>query len=460
MNTRRVCVLAWGGAAVSWELSTPGRLVPSLATCAAFLLLATGCALHIRRELLAELRRSQEIAGAAQRALLRPLPGRIDGLTLAAAQLSASRGAAVGGDLYEAVPTAYGIRLVIGDVRGHGLPALGAAAAVLGAFREAAYDEVALDGVLRRMERALGRYLRDRARSEHPSSCPAEPESPTAEEFVTVLLLQIAPDGTLTALNCGHPWPYLLSPDPVPEPCAVRGAAPAPQASGPTVRAEPGTGPARRPTRVRALDGAIRCRRSGCCPYRWTYGRTPAVNCCPGRRCSCTPTAPRRPATPPVCSSPCGASSPRRRPRPRGWSRACTRPCSGIPAGGSPTTSPCWSSATTVPDRPDDRGPGPMAGADGRDRWPWAGPPGPGDQPGAGGTGARRPPAMECRADSRTGGAVTGRRTVRGGADDPSYLLARPLSEARAAPRAAECASHLCAYSFHTPCELNALHHA
>uniref|UniRef100_A0AAU2JMD0 Serine/threonine-protein phosphatase n=1 Tax=Streptomyces sp. NBC_00049 TaxID=2903617 RepID=A0AAU2JMD0_9ACTN len=255
MNTRRVCVLAWGGAAVSWELSTPGRLVPSLATCAAFLLLATGCALHIRRELLAELRRSQEIAGAAQRALLRPLPGRIDGLTLAAAQLSASRGAAVGGDLYEAVPTAYGIRLVIGDVRGHGLPALGAAAAVLGAFREAAYDEVALDGVLRRMERALGRYLRDRARSEHPSSCPAEPESPTAEEFVTVLLLQIAPDGTLTALNCGHPWPYLLSPDPVPEPCAVRGAAPAPQASGPTVRAEPGTGPARRPTRVRALDG-------------------------------------------------------------------------------------------------------------------------------------------------------------------------------------------------------------
>ncbi|MFJ3726158.1 PP2C family protein-serine/threonine phosphatase [Streptomyces sp. NPDC090045] len=223
---RRVCVVAWGGAAVSWELATPGRLVPSLATCAAFLLLATGCALHIRRGLLNELRRSQEIAGAAQRALLRPLPGRIDGLTLAAAQLSASRGAAVGGDLYEAVPTAYGVRVVIGDVRGHGLPALGAAAAVLGAFREAAYDEVALGGVLRRMERALSRHVRDRARSEHPASCPAEPESPSAEEFVTVLLLQIAPDGTLLALNCGHPWPYLLSP----EHCAPRsrGSAPDP----------------------------------------------------------------------------------------------------------------------------------------------------------------------------------------------------------------------------------------
>ncbi|MFD9102718.1 PP2C family protein-serine/threonine phosphatase [Streptomyces virginiae] len=233
-QVRRVCVAAWGGAAVSWELSTPGMLVPSLATCAAFLLLATGCALHIRRGLLAELRRSEEIAGAAQRALLRPLPGRIDGLTLAAAQLSASRGAAVGGDLYEAVPTAHGIRVVIGDVRGHGLPALGAAAAVLGAFREAAYDEPSLGGVLRRMERALGRHVRDRARSEHPSACPAEPESPAAEEFVTVLLLQIAADGALTALNCGHPWPYLLRP--VPQHCAAhgRGSAPDPAPHTPT----------------------------------------------------------------------------------------------------------------------------------------------------------------------------------------------------------------------------------
>ncbi|WP_435886696.1 PP2C family protein-serine/threonine phosphatase [Streptomyces erythrochromogenes] len=245
-RVRRVCVAAWGGAAVSWELSTPGMLVPSLATCAAFLLLATACALHIRRGLLAELRRSQEIAGAAQRALLRPLPGRIDGLALAAAQLSASRGAAVGGDLYEAVPTAHGVRVVIGDVRGHGLPALGAAAAVLGAFREAAYDEPSLGGVLRRMERALGRHVRDRARAEHPSACSAEPESPAAEEFVTVLLLQIAADGTLRALNCGHPWPYLIRPAPVPETCAAGGRGsvpdPAPRVGAGQPHARPGTG--------------------------------------------------------------------------------------------------------------------------------------------------------------------------------------------------------------------------
>ncbi|MDX3535117.1 PP2C family protein-serine/threonine phosphatase [Streptomyces sp. MB09-01] len=256
---RRVCVVAWGGAAVSWELATPGRLVPSLATCAAFLLLATGCALHIRRGLLGELRRSQEIAGAAQRALLRPLPGRIDGLTLAAAQLSASRGAAVGGDLYEAVPTGYGVRVVIGDVRGHGLPALGAAAAVLGAFREAAYDEVSLSGVLRRMERALGRHLRDRARAEHPAACTGEPESPSAEEFVTVLLLEIAPDGALLALNCGHPWPYRIRTAPVPEHCAARnrGSAADPAPRSPTGLDLPrgGGGSAQRLTDVQALAG-------------------------------------------------------------------------------------------------------------------------------------------------------------------------------------------------------------
>ncbi|WP_256987409.1 PP2C family protein-serine/threonine phosphatase, partial [Streptomyces sp. BR123] len=223
---RRAGVLAWGGAAVSWELSAPGRpLWAGLASCAAFLLLAAVCALHVRRGLRARLRRSQEIAGAAQRALLRPLPGRIEGLAMAAAQLSASRGAAVGGDLYEAVPTPYGVRLVIGDVRGHGLPALAAAAAVLGAFREAAYDEASLAGVLRRMERALGRHVRERARAEHPSACPAEPESPSAEDFVTVLLLEIGRDGAVAALNCGHPWPVLLR-RPQGDPPEPRGAVP------------------------------------------------------------------------------------------------------------------------------------------------------------------------------------------------------------------------------------------
>ncbi|GLV97471.1 PP2C family protein-serine/threonine phosphatase [Streptomyces lavendulae] len=223
-RVRRVCVLARGGAPAPWEPpSFPGRPGPSLTTCAAFLLLATGCALHVRHGLVAELRRSREIAGATQRVLLRPLPGRVDGLAVAAAQLSASRGAAVGGDLYEAVTTAYGVRVVIGDVRGHGLAALGAAAAVLGSFREAAHDEPDPAGVLRRMERSLERHLRERARAEPPSARPQGPRSPVAEEFVTVLLLQIAADGSVQALNCGHPWPYRLDPAPASVPTGPQG---------------------------------------------------------------------------------------------------------------------------------------------------------------------------------------------------------------------------------------------
>ncbi|MEV6650541.1 PP2C family protein-serine/threonine phosphatase [Streptomyces sp. NPDC051219] len=211
---RRTFILAWAAAVVTWELTCPPalheRLLPRVVTCVAFLLVATAVALCTRHCLLGELRRTQEIAGAVQRVLLRPPPARLEGLAVAAGQLSASRGAAVGGDLYEAVATPHGVRIVIGDVRGHGLGALSAVAAVLGSFREAAYDEPELPGVLRRMERGLHRHLRERARAEHPSAGGAEPDSPVSEEFVTVLLLEVGPDGGVLALNCGHPWPYRL----------------------------------------------------------------------------------------------------------------------------------------------------------------------------------------------------------------------------------------------------------
>ncbi len=228
---RRTCILAWAAAVVTWELTCPSalhdRMLPRIATCVAFLAIATGVGLCIRHCLLAELRRTREISHAVQRVLLRPLPARLEGLSVAAAQLSVSRGAAVGGDLYEAVATPHGVRVVIGDVRGHGLGALGAVAAVLGSFREAAHDEPELPGVLGRMERALHRHLRERALAEHPAAGGAEPESPVAEEFVTVLLLEIGPDGGIAAVNCGHPWPYLLRGSAEP-PAGVRGSAETP----------------------------------------------------------------------------------------------------------------------------------------------------------------------------------------------------------------------------------------
>ncbi|MGW1255281.1 PP2C family protein-serine/threonine phosphatase [Streptomyces sp. NPDC002513] len=196
----------WGATAVTYQQYALGaRIVGS----AVFLAAGAGLLLHVRHACLRELRQARKVAGAAQSVLLRPLPQWIDGLRVAAAQVSADRGATVGGDLYEVIATEHGVRIVMGDVRGHGLAALATAAAVLGSFREAVHDEPELAPVLRRLDRTLARHLRERLRAEHPSSG-GEPDNPVAEEFVTLLLLEIGREGELRVLNCGHPWPYLL----------------------------------------------------------------------------------------------------------------------------------------------------------------------------------------------------------------------------------------------------------
>ncbi|MEU8969930.1 PP2C family protein-serine/threonine phosphatase [Streptomyces monashensis] len=200
-----VLPMVWGGVAVGYRFGCPlaqqDGLGARIVTSAVFLAVGTGLIVHVRRTLLRELRQARRVARAAQSVVLRPPPPRLDGLNVAAAQLSADRGACVGGDLYEAVATEHGVRVVMGDVRGHGLAALGTVAAVLGSFREAAHDEPELGRVLRRLDRALARHLRERARAGHP----------VAEEFVTLLLLEIGRDGDVRALNCGHPWPYRIS---------------------------------------------------------------------------------------------------------------------------------------------------------------------------------------------------------------------------------------------------------
>ncbi|MEV6115625.1 PP2C family protein-serine/threonine phosphatase [Streptomyces sp. NPDC052109] len=215
--TARAAVLPtlWGAVAVAYKFGCPlaqqDGLGARIATSAVFFAVGTGLIFHVRRALLRELRQVRRVARAAQSVVLRPLPPRLDGLNIAAAQLSADRGAIIGGDLYEAIATEHGVRVVMGDVRGHGLAALGTVAAVLGSFREAAHDEPELEGVLRRLERALARHLRERARAEHPANGGPDPDHPVAEEFVTVLLLELDGEGELRALNCGHPWPYVLS---------------------------------------------------------------------------------------------------------------------------------------------------------------------------------------------------------------------------------------------------------
>ena len=108
--------------------------------------------------------------------------------------------ARIGGDFYEAVDTPYGVRLLIGDVRGKGLSAVGAAAAVVSCFREAAYDEPDLGGVVRRLETSSTRYNA------------AFPPRSLPERFATALSPR-SRTGAATSdiLNCGHPPPLLLN---------------------------------------------------------------------------------------------------------------------------------------------------------------------------------------------------------------------------------------------------------
>ncbi|WP_316781453.1 PP2C family protein-serine/threonine phosphatase [Streptomyces sasae] len=148
------------------------------------------------------------VAEIAQRVLLRPVPHRIGNLLLESFYLSAAAEARIGGDLFEAVPTAYGVRLLIGDVRGKGLLAVETAAAMLGAFREAAHDEPDLNALVERVDISMSRRADRLGGSE------------VTERFVTAVFAEIpggGDDRVVRILNCGHPPPLLIRPGEVRE---------------------------------------------------------------------------------------------------------------------------------------------------------------------------------------------------------------------------------------------------
>ncbi|MFB9519293.1 PP2C family protein-serine/threonine phosphatase [Streptomyces cremeus] len=142
------------------------------------------------------------IAEAAQRAVVPVPPARIGGLEIAARYEAAEADAFIGGDLFAVQDTPYGVRLVVGDVRGKGLEAVEAVAVVVGAFREAAETESCLEGVARRLERALER---EGARREGLDAL---------EGFTTAVLAEIPrAEGVVRLVNRGHPEPLLLYAD-------------------------------------------------------------------------------------------------------------------------------------------------------------------------------------------------------------------------------------------------------
>ena len=121
-----------------------------------------------------------------------------------------------GGDIHDVMATPFGVRLLVGDVMGHGAPANRTGLAVLNAWRDLAFTEPSLAGVAVRLHALI-------ARSQDP------------ERFSTALLANFpAPDGPYPGTGpaggpsldgeasvadagswtelvcCGHPPPMLL----------------------------------------------------------------------------------------------------------------------------------------------------------------------------------------------------------------------------------------------------------
>ncbi|HEX5598935.1 MAG TPA: PP2C family protein-serine/threonine phosphatase [Micromonosporaceae bacterium] len=155
--------------------------------------LATGIAAGVatirerQAERIAEL---SKLASVAQQAVLRTLGPQVGTLAVAGRYISATAVADIGGDLYEALDTPYGVRIIIGDVRGKGLEAVRLASVVLGSYRHVAYERADLRAVVADLDRAVARSVGD-------------------EDFVTAALVEER-GGTLTIVNCGHPPPLLL----------------------------------------------------------------------------------------------------------------------------------------------------------------------------------------------------------------------------------------------------------
>ncbi|MDJ0382098.1 PP2C family protein-serine/threonine phosphatase [Streptomyces sp. G-G2] len=172
---------------------------------------------HLREVRERQLIQLRSVAQAAQQVVLRPLRERMGPLRLASVYLAAEAEAQIGGDLYAATRTPNGTRLIIGDVRGKGLEAVGDAALVLGAFRAAAPQEADLPGLVAHLEAAValdpdtvdGQYEPHGAYEPHEGGGPAGCEYD--EAFTTAAVLDI-PDRemTLRLISCGHPPPLLL----------------------------------------------------------------------------------------------------------------------------------------------------------------------------------------------------------------------------------------------------------
>ncbi|MGY0492798.1 PP2C family protein-serine/threonine phosphatase [Streptomyces sp. WG-D5] len=113
-------------------------------------------------------------------------------LRLIARHVSPVTGPRPGGDLFGVVPTSDGVRLIVGDVMGHGAAAHETATDILRAWQTLARSEPTLTGIAHRLHSFIDR-------------------STQPERFVTAVLGTVRPAlRSAELLHCGHPPPLVL----------------------------------------------------------------------------------------------------------------------------------------------------------------------------------------------------------------------------------------------------------
>ncbi|WP_326661445.1 PP2C family protein-serine/threonine phosphatase [Streptomyces sp. NBC_00385] len=155
-----------------------------------------GARVRITRE--GALVRLRSTAAAMQRQILRPLPLLTDDVLVDGVYEPLQEDKLVGGDIYDVVATPWGTRILIGDVQGKGLAAIGMAIDVVGAFREAAHREPTVTALVDALEAAVVRHNDYAGQRGEP------------ERFVTALALGVDAGTDTQVVGCGHIPPYLL----------------------------------------------------------------------------------------------------------------------------------------------------------------------------------------------------------------------------------------------------------
>ncbi|MFC4336559.1 PP2C family protein-serine/threonine phosphatase [Salininema proteolyticum] len=138
------------------------------------------------------------VAEKTQEAIVPEAPDRVGPFAIASV-LRTPEGYAnlVGGDFFAVEPYGRGIRLILGDVKGHDLATIQLTNILMGAFRERAMEESDVTEVARRLHERLSVFNGS--------------VEPFEEYFATAVVAEFDPDAeSVTLVNCGHPPPVFV----------------------------------------------------------------------------------------------------------------------------------------------------------------------------------------------------------------------------------------------------------